>query len=123
MQGKNVIMIRKFEHDQRDWVWEFPRGFGEPGLTAEENARKELAEEIGAVPVKMELLTLVKEERGGTAVFLIDLPQDQEITLESEEGIASFRWVPMNELDTLVEQGKLSDWFSLWAYALYKAKK
>lgn len=118
-----VLMIRKFHHEERSWNWEFPRGFGEPGLTAEENALKELEEEIGAIPSHLTMLTSITEEKGGTAVFYAEIPPDQKISVGTGEGIASYRWVSMPELDELVIQGKLSDWFSLWAYALVKAKK
>jgi ADP-ribose pyrophosphatase len=122
VRGDQVLMIRKFGHEDRNWNWEFPRGFGEPDLSAEENATKELEEEIGVKPSRLTLLTLVKEEKGGTAVFYAELAPDQEIKVETGEGIATYRWVSLTELDELVRQGKLGDWFSLWAYALMKAK-
>lgn len=34
VQGDRVLMIRKFRHEERNWSWEVPRGFGEPGLSA-----------------------------------------------------------------------------------------
>jgi len=118
VQGDNVLMIRKFHHEDRNWNWEFPRGFGEPGLSAEENARTELREEIGVSNAKLTCLTKVKEGKGGTAVFLVEIPKDQKITLETQEGIAKYRWVKMAKLEQLVKKGQLSDWFSLWAYVL-----
>src|SRR4030095_4189551 len=87
-QGDRVLMIRKFRHEERNWSWEFPRGFGEPGLSAEKNARTELQEEIGVSTAKLTCLTKVKEGKGGTAVFLVEIPKDQKITLEEEEGIS-----------------------------------
>jgi len=122
-RGDQVLMIRKFHHEERQWSWEFPRGFGEPGLTAEENAQKELEEEIGTRAARLTLLTNVVEEKGGTAVFYAEIAPGQKIILEAGEGIADYRWVSLVELDELVEQGKLVDLFSLWAYALAKAKK
>lgn len=122
-RGDQVLMIRKFHHEERDWNWEFPRGFGESNLPAEENALKELKEEIGVTPSRLTLLTSVTEQNGGTAVFYAEIPPDQEISVETGEGIASYKWISMSELDELVRQGKLSDWFSLWAYALVKASK
>ena len=41
------VLLRHFRHEKRAYCLECPRGFGEAGLTAEENARKELQEEIG----------------------------------------------------------------------------
>jgi ADP-ribose pyrophosphatase len=122
VQGDQVLMIRKFRHEARGWNWEFPRGFGEPGLTAEENAAMELEEETGAKAACLVMLTNVKEDKGGTAVFYAEISQEQKITIDTREGISSYRWVSLTELEELVTQGKLSDWFSIWAYALAKAK-
>lgn len=121
-QEDKVLMIRKFHHEDRNWSWEFPRGFGEPGLSAEKNARKELQEEVGVSIAKLTCLTKVKEGKGGTAVFLVEIPKGQKITLETQEGIAKYRWVKMAKLEQLVKKGQLSDWFSLWAYTLGKIK-
>lgn len=122
VQGDKVLMIRKFRHEERNWSWEFPRGFGEPGLSAEKNARLELQEEIGISNAKLTCLTKVKEGKGGTAVFLVEIPKGQKITLETQEGIARYRWVKMAKLEQLVKKGQLSDWFSLWAYSLAKTQ-
>jgi len=122
VQVDKVLMIRKFRHEERNWSWEFPRGFGEPGLSAEENARTELQEEIGVSNAKLTCLTKVKEGKGGTAAFLVEIPKGQKITLETREGIAKYRWVKMVKLEQLVKKGQLSDWFSLWAYSLGKIK-
>jgi ADP-ribose pyrophosphatase len=120
MQADRVLMIRKFRHDDRSWGWEFPRGFGEPGLSAEKNARTELMEEIGVSHAKLTCLTKVREGKGGTAVFLAEIPADQKIALETHEGISKYRWVKLSKLEQIVKQGQLSDWFTLWAYALTK---
>jgi len=119
MQDDKVLMIRKFRHEERNWSWEFPRGFGEPGLSAEKNARAELQEEIGVSNAQLTCLTKVKEGKGGTAVFLVEIPKRQKITLEKHEGLSKFRWVKMSQLEQIVKKGQLSDWFSLWAYALF----
>lgn len=120
VQDDRVLMIRKFRHEERNWSWEFPRGFGEVGLSAEKNARKELQEEVGISSAKLTCLTKVKEGKGGTAVFLVEIPNGQKITLEAHEGIAKYRWVKMTKLEQFVKKGQLSDWFSLWAYTLFK---
>jgi len=119
VQEDRVLMIRKFRHDDRAWNWEFPRGFGEPGLSAEKNAMTELEEEVGVSNAKLTCLTKVKEGKGGTAVFLVEISKDQKITLERHEGIAKYRWVKRSRLEQFVKKGQLSDWFSLWAYALF----
>ena len=46
VSGGKILLLRHFRHSLRKWVWEIPRGFGEPSLTAEENAEKELERSI-----------------------------------------------------------------------------
>lgn len=123
VQGDRVLMIRKFRHEERNWSWEFPRGFGEPGLSAEKNARTELQEEISVSNAKLTCLTKVKEGRGGTAVFLVEIPKEQKIILDVSEGLAKCKWIRMSNLEQIVKKGQLSDWFSLWAFTLAKVKK
>ncbi len=120
VQDDRVLMIRKFRHEERNWSWEFPRGFGEPGLSAEKNALTELQEEIGVFNATLTRLTKVKEGKGGTAVFLVEIPKGQKITLEKHEGLSKYRWVKMAQLEQIVKKGQLSDWFSLWAYSLFE---
>jgi ADP-ribose pyrophosphatase len=122
VQADRVLMIRRFRHDDRDWSWEFPRGFGEPGLSAEKNARTELLEEIGVTRAKLTCLTKVKEGSGGTAVYLVEIPSDQKISLETGEGISKYKWVKFSKLEQIMKKGQLSDWFSLWAFALAKTQ-
>jgi ADP-ribose pyrophosphatase len=121
VQDDQVLMIRKFRHEERNWSWEFPRGFGEPGLSAKKNAKTELQEEIGISNARLTLLTKVKEGKGGTAVFLTEIPDGQKIKLEKGEGLSKYRWVKLSKLEQIVKKGQLSDWFSLWAYSLYKS--
>jgi len=121
-QGDKVLMIRKFRHEERNWSWEFPRGFGEPGVSAEKNARTELKEEIGVSNAKLTCLTKVKEGKAGMAVFWVEIPEEQEIPFETYEEIAKYRWIKMSKLEQIVKKGQLSDWFSLWAYSLVKMK-
>src|SRR5258706_10157405 len=44
-QGQ-VLLIRHFRHEKRDWQLEIPQGFGISGLSSEESIRLELKEEI-----------------------------------------------------------------------------
>lgn len=123
VQDDRVLMIRRFRHEERNWSWEFPRGFGEIGLSAERNARKELQEEIGISNAKLTCLTKVKEGKGGTAVFLVEIPKVQKIALETQEGISKYRWIKISKLEQIVKNGQFIDWFSLWAYSLAKSQQ
>lgn len=123
VQDDRVLMIRRFRHEERNWSWEFPRGFGEIGLSAERNARKELQEEIGISNAKLTCLTRVKEGKGGTAVFLVEIPKGQKIALETQEGISKYKWIRISKLEQIVKNGQFIDWFSLWAYSLAKSQQ
>jgi ADP-ribose pyrophosphatase len=113
-------MIKKYQHEKRCWSWEFPRGFGEPELSAEDNARKELQEEIGVSPIELRLLSHIADGKGGVSFFFVTIPPGQEITVDIGEGIIHYTWVSKKEIEQMIKQGQLSDYFSLWAYCLAK---
>ncbi len=62
--GDEVYFIRLFRHPTRSWQVEFPRGFAEPGLTPADNARKELAEELGVEAADTKELGTVAPDTG-----------------------------------------------------------
>jgi ADP-ribose pyrophosphatase len=43
-----IVLLRHFRHATRKWHLEIPRGYGEEGVSAADQAREELREEIGA---------------------------------------------------------------------------
>jgi len=45
MNGK-YLLLRQYRHPIRSWSYEIPRGFGEPGILAEQQAKNEILEEI-----------------------------------------------------------------------------
>jgi ADP-ribose pyrophosphatase len=117
---EKVLLIRKFRHEVRAWSWEFPRGFGEAGLTAEETALMELREEIGVSHAELTCLTMLREGRGGTAAFLAKIPDGSQVMPDAHEGIQTYRWVPRHMLEEMIKNGQLQDSFSLWTYLLAK---
>jgi ADP-ribose pyrophosphatase len=44
----SIVLLRQFRHATRRWHLEIPRGFGEVGVSPEDQASRELLEEIGA---------------------------------------------------------------------------
>src|SRR5258706_15001143 len=50
---EQVLLVRRFRHATRSWHLEIPIGTGMKGLSGEENARRELAEEIGAAASRL----------------------------------------------------------------------
>lgn len=52
-----VVLVRQYRHAVQDFLWEVPAGGIDPGETPEETARRELVEEAGLYPHKLEKLT------------------------------------------------------------------
>ena len=48
-----VLLVRHFRHKLRTWDLEIIQGFGMPGLSSEECARRELKEEIEATASRL----------------------------------------------------------------------
>lgn len=63
-RGDQLYLIRLFRHPTRSWHWEFPRGFAEPGATPEEDAARELSEELGATAAAVTDLGTVAPNTG-----------------------------------------------------------
>jgi ADP-ribose pyrophosphatase len=112
-----ILLIKHFRHETRTWHWETPRGFGEPGLSAKENAMKELKEEIGITAVSLDELAHIKNSDGSTVFFLAELKSD-DIQLDLGEGIVQFKLVSISELEEWIRSGKLTDAYTLVPYLL-----
>lgn len=121
-EGK-VLLLRHFRHGTRSWLLEFPRGFGEPGFSSAENARRELGEEIAGVVKRLVPLGPVHIDGGSGQVdelFYAEL--DGYGAHDQMEGIAEVMAVPVAELDRLIATAEITDGYTLAAYARAKAR-
>jgi ADP-ribose pyrophosphatase len=119
-----IILERHYRHGPRTWLIEIPRGFGEPGLTPEENARREIQEEIGATVSRIESLgTLYVNSSmigGYDCLFYAEL--DSLGDFEKGEGISGILQVSLSEFERMIAANEITDGFTLAAYARAKAK-
>ncbi len=123
-KGK-FLLINQYRHPIRAYQLCFPRGFGEDGLSAFENAKKELAEEIGATVEKTFSLGEVSADSGlsfGIADVVLCEVSSYE-TQEGYEGIVSSLELSPDELKEKISKGEINDGFTLSAFALYEATK
>ncbi|MCD8117315.1 MAG: NUDIX hydrolase [Oscillospiraceae bacterium] len=123
-QGKYVL-LHQFRHAIRDYQYGFPRGFGEPGLSPEENAQKELREELGGRAARIELLGTIYPDSGltstGVSVYRCDM---ESVSLQADhEQIENIVFLSSDELQQWVRDGKITDSFTLAAILLLKAKE
>ena len=118
--GKYVL-LRQFRHSMREYQICFPRGYGESDRTAEENAKKEVKEELGAEVTCCKKLGEVVANSGlsgdRVAVFLCELASAPVLDKGYEE-IRNFIYCTEDELQKLVADGSINDGFTLSALKL-----
>ncbi len=118
-EGK-FILLRHFRHEIRSYMEECPRGFGEAGLTAEENARKELAEETG---LSVSLLRRLNHESEPIAYFFAECKAEGTETVfrgDAGEGIDRISLVTREQLEKMIANGSVRDMYTIRAYLLWK---
>ena len=122
-QGK-VVLVRHFRHAMRQWRIELPRGFGDSGLTNEENALREMREETGAEVERLVSLGMTEPDggmrAGGDALFFAELKALGQPSVA--EGISAIMLMSVAELDQSIADGSIVDGFTLAAYARAKAR-
>lgn len=117
--GKYVL-LKQFRHTLRTFQYGFPRGFGELGLSPEQNAKKELFEELGCHVIKTEDLGEIVADSGlsGNRVRAL-LCEISTPKLNAEhEGIVSFELVSPEQLRQMISDNKINDGFTLAAYGI-----
>ena len=115
-----VILLNQYRHALRNYQYAFPRGFGEKGLSAEANCKKELMEEIGATVVHTEYLGQVTPDSGVQAtvvsVYACEI-SDYDSSLHSE-GIKEILEVSEEQVECMIKNGEITDGFTLAALML-----
>lgn len=122
-QGQ-VLLIRHFRHSTRTWHIEVPRGYGEEGASGEENARRELKEEIGAIISRIVTLGQAYPDTGALSEYNSFFYAEVETygTIEIDEAIVELLPTPMPEFERMIRDNEIEDGFTLTAYGLAKAK-
>jgi ADP-ribose pyrophosphatase len=119
---EQVLLIRHFRHATRAWHLEIPRGFGTKGLTSEENAERELEEEIGAKPSRLISLGQIYPNSGMTSecdeLFFAEIESYGKV--EIEEAITDLLPTPVSEFERMIRDNEIADGFTLAAYARAK---
>ena len=116
-----IVLLRQFRHAMREEQLGLPRGFGTARMSAEENARKEAGEEIGADDEKpIELGTVIANSGlSGVRVKVFLFRVHDYRTVYGKEGIVEAKAYSEEEFKSLVREGKINDGFTLSAWTLY----
>ena len=122
-QGK-LLLLHQYRHPTRKWHYQVPLGYGEPNVSAEENARREVDEETGGRILHLVSLGEFFTNPGyeSVSVHLFYAKLDSVGSPATEEGIESFVWLTVKELEEWIADEKITDGFTIAAYTKAKLK-
>ena len=108
-----ILLIKHFRHSLRSWMWETPRGFGEAGQTTDQNALRELHEEIGVVPTDIVHLGTIFPDAGivgeQITLYCARIAPNSTITTETREGIDQAGLFTKDQLKAAILSGEITD--------------
>lgn len=118
---RRLLFVHIYRYPVAAWLWELPRGYGEPAETGTQSAARELAEEVGLHAETYKELGEIYPNSGllasGVAVVLADRVRGR-IALERTEAIDASRWFTLPEALAEAETSLRCDGISLAALAL-----
>jgi len=120
-----ILLMHHFRHATRSRHWEFPRGFGEPGVSAVVQARVEIKEEIGAEIVELLDLGVYFANTGleGNPINLFLGRIMADVVIDPNTGSDALQWVSVDELEKLIANAEITDGFTIAAYTRAKLRK
>lgn len=118
-----LLLIRNFRHEDRNWQWEIPKGFGEPELAPEACAAKELYEETGYAASSWQKLHTLDTRGTSTYVFRALLAAEQKAAPEASEAIAQAKLCSVAECRQLIAEGQVHDPITLYAITLLELEQ
>lgn len=118
-EGK-FVLLRQYRHALRDHQLAFPRGFGEEGMTVEENLCKEIQEEIGAQVLSSRHIGKIACDSGLSSnlvdAYFCEVTKPQQHV--GYEGIMEMQLVTPDEMKEWIAAGKITDGYTLSAFAM-----
>ena len=122
--NNKYLLLRQYRHPIRSWSFEVPRGFGEPGTSAEEQAQTEIREEVEGEISKLFDLGIYFNNTGleGNKVKLFFAKLASIGRPAKEEGIESLYWVSLKELEDMIANAQITDGFTIAAYTRAKLR-
>lgn len=115
-----IVLVQHFRHATREFHLEVPRGFGEVGVTASQQAKNELSEEIGAHVEDEDLIDLGRfhSNNGITSdcVQLFFAKIDRLGKPQIEEGISGFKICLPSEVANMIAMSEITDSFTIGAF-------
>lgn len=111
-EKKRILLVKQYRLPVEDYLWELPAGRLDPGETALQAAKRELAEETGYRARQWKKLADFYASPGFLAekmtIYLATgLTPGEQKPMEDER--IEMRWFTARELDKAIESGKILD--------------
>lgn len=116
-----ILLVHIYRYPVGKWLWELPRGFGDPGESTLQSAARELAEEVGLQAEAYTEIGTLYPNTGLLASSVVAVVADRvegKVTLQRSEAIDDFRWLALRDALTQESPGLLGDGISLAALSL-----
>jgi ADP-ribose pyrophosphatase len=124
--GFEVVLVRQFRYAVERFLWEVPAGHIAPGERPEETAQRELVEETGYYPHRLEKLAAVYPSPGFSDevmhVFLATRLEKRKARPEDDESI-EVGLFSVEETVAMVSEGQIADGKTLLSLMLLKKKE
>jgi ADP-ribose pyrophosphatase len=121
-----VYLVLQYRHAVDEELYEIPAGIIEPGEDPLETAIRELQEEIGYKPGRIEkVLDFYPSPGYSTEKILIYYATDlspSKLPEDEDEQISVFKFTPEN-INSMIRSGKISDGKTITAACWYAAKR
>lgn len=115
------VLLKQYRHSIRAVQYAFPRGFGESGLSSEDNLKKEIREELDADITDVTFLGQTAPDSGMLSsvvdVYCCNITEPKPKI--GYEGIQQLCLADASEFERMISCGEINDGFTLSAYALY----
>ncbi len=105
--GERLLLMRRHRFIVDRWVWELPGGYVDDGEDPAAAAAREVEEETGWRPRRMEYVLSCQPMIGNA-----DYPQDlylaqgaEQVSEPEVDEAAEVRWVPLDEASTMIAEG------------------
>ena len=123
----DVVLVEQERHATGTRELELPRGFGEPGLSGEQNALRELRQETGYSGTEARWLGNAFTDSGLTSGFVnfYYVPVTSKLATEPElqEAITTTRLLSVEGVWAKILAGSIRDSFTIQAMALFEKQK
>jgi ADP-ribose pyrophosphatase len=116
-QDGRVLLLNHWRHATQSWHLEIPRGFGEIGVSAEQQASIELMEEMqveGTMVAMGHLHPDTGRLSGRVALFVALLPRD--VVPVHDEGLGTVVEMTVAQFEDAIVDGGITDPFALAAW-------